>query len=202
MSKYVKNFFRCLMDCKASITKSKNIQAGKVWLMVKDFACKGEYSGYRKAGTLAELTINGYSDTYIAAKLEINEGTVRVHRREISNELFRLFGDDFLALLADYSNNVEEVEKRTDIVRNFNVHASDLIALEILEIANSYEFEPVQFKLSDCQDEIRFLKTHSRKEIRNNLKNLDINKLHYLISILDNSEGTPSDRCALLSIMS
>lgn len=202
MSKYVKNFFRCLMDCKSSITKSGNVSAGRIWVLVRNFACKGEYSGYKKAGTLAELTINGYSDTYIAAKLEINESTVRVHRREISNELFRLFGEDFLVLLADYSNNIDEVEKRADIVRNFNVHASDLIALEILEIANSYEFETVEFNLSDCQDEIRFLKTHSRKNIREGLKNLDINKLHYLISILNNSDGTPSDRYALLSIMS
>lgn len=203
MGTYSKNFFRCMKECKSIIALNRDTEAGKVWLSVKTFAESGDYSSYKKASALVKLVIGGYSDTYIADSLGIEEATVRIHKRNISNELYKLLGNDFFDLLKDYNANKKEIDIRLSNIKNFNLKSSDVLPSEVLAFVNrSTVTNPINYiDLKECKSELSFIVRHSTSAMQRGAAGLDINKLHYLLSIIDSNLGTPDDRCYVLNLM-
>lgn len=198
---YKRGFYRSMIIAKQKIAEKKDRRAGEVWLEVKDILEMGYFSSYKKAGQLSSLILNGYSDEYISKHFGIEEPTVRVTKRKLSIELYKLFGEDFFDLLLNYNENSREISKRMYIAKNLNKSAVDLIPEEVLTLVNGSLLgkEPkATFDMKDCSKELSFLLSHSKLKLREEVQRLDKEKLSYLLNMLDGKNGTSSDRFDLL----
>lgn len=202
MGSYSKNFFRCMKECKDAIFKSKNSDAGKIWLEVKKFVETGKYTSYKRADELVKLILGGYTDKYIANSLGIGETTVRIHKRNLSNDLYGLFGIDFFDLLADYDNNRELVGSRMISVRNVDVKSTDLFPEDLLALVNSTSVTDIsELDIDSCRAEVSYLLKHSLTSLKTDFKKVNVDKLNYLLGIINCTKGTPKDRYYLLSLL-
>ena len=202
MSSYNKSFFRCMKECKEAITKSKDADAGRIWLHVKSFVEGGGYSSYKRASELAKFVIGGYSDEYIANMLGIKDTTVRIHKRNISNELYRLFGADFFDMLKEYRRNKKEVDRRVKNIDNFKLTSADFIVGDVMAMVSASVLSPIShMDIRECRGEISFLLKHSINNIKTEYKRLDSNKVRYLLDVIDSSAGSPDDRYYLINLL-
>lgn len=198
---YKKNFLKNMILSKKVISESKDKDAGLYWLNVKEVLVKGNCSSYKKSGSLCELTIQGYSDEYISNLFNISESTLRVNKRILSNDLYKLFGNDFFDLLQDYKSNEKELLKRLHIVRNLDICPESLFPSELLVKVKSRKYTPISsVDIKECKNEISFLLKHSIQQIDNDLNELDISKVNYLLEVLSNSKGSFSDRYNFLKL--
>ena len=102
------------MICRDRIYEKKDRAAADVYILVKDFVESGKYSRCRRASELITMQLRGYNDRNIAERYNISAETVRVERRQISNELWSIFGIDFFDRLLNYKEN-KEYCKRYDV---------------------------------------------------------------------------------------
>lgn len=202
MAKYNKNFFINMKDCKDCISRQRNAEAGKVWLSVKSFAESGVYSSYKKSSDLVKLILGGYNDSYIATNLGIEQPTVRIHKRNISNELYFILGYDFFDLLKSYNENKEEVSVRMSSIDNFNLKTTDLVSEDIIALVNSSTISPIKsIDLDECKKELSFLSKYSITSIKRDCRSLDLNKLHYILGVIDSSVGNSKDRSYIINLL-
>ena len=187
---------------KKEIEKNRDKGAAKVWVSVQKFMEDGSFSTYKKAGTLCRLEMTGYSDERIAEYLNIKETTLRVHKRNISIELFNLFGEDFFDLLSDYDRNSKELILRTKIVCIKNDDINKLIPTEITSYIDSKAvgLKDVDYSLSSCDDEISFVLRHSVSKLKTEMDLLDMRKLKYVLGLLRSECGTVRDRFDIKSL--
>ena len=188
--------------CKDEITKSRDVEARDVWKEVQRFLESGEYSSYKKAGSLAKLTLAGHRDSYIARELGIEETTVRIHRRNTSKELFDLYGNDFFDLLSNYGDNKKEINLRLSNIRNLGIRASELIPEEIIASVSSSLIEPIDdIDIRDCVSELKYLSRYSIASMKAGLRAQDLNKINYILDVINSNTGSPSDRQYALSVL-
>ena len=187
---YKISFYRAMKLAKEDIASKKDKPAGELWLRVKDFMVAGNFSKYKKAGQLSKSILEGYSDSYTARVLGVEESTVRVHINNLSKELYNLFGNDFFDLLKDYSTNKKEIERRLTGVETVQLSSRDVLPEELLIlITKSPRFgtslEKNDIDLSSCHAEISFLMRHSNSKLKSELSTLSIEKLNYLLDLID-----------------
>lgn len=202
---YKVSFYRAMKLAKEDIAKRKDKPAGEVWLRIKDFMVRGDFSKYKKAGQLSESILNGYSNSYTARSLGVEESTVRVHVGNLSKELYVLFGNDFFELLKDYGVNKKEVNKRLSNIENIRLSSRDVLPEELLIlITNSPNFstsiEDGDINLSSCHPEVSFLMRHSIAKLKAEISLLDANKLNYLLNLID-AKVDALDRGELLTLL-
>lgn len=183
-------FLRAMSLAKEDIAKRKDKPAGEAYLTLKKFLEQGSYSTYKKAGLLATHVLGGYSDSYTARALDISEATLRVHKRNISIELYNLFGEDFFELLSNYTENKQEILNRLSIISTFNLSSRDILPEELLVILSSLKggcnnLTDDDVSISACEREISYLVRHSLNLAKRELESLDTDKLIYLINLLD-----------------
>lgn len=202
---YNTGFFREMSLSKALIAENKNKEAGKIWVSVRNIACKGNYSSYKNASRLATLSLEGYHDSYIATTLKVGEDTVRWHRRNLSNELFKLLGNDFFSLLKNFiisGEGLDLLESRVFVAKNLEGCASDFLCEDVLVMMNKQDFIDGEFTLEDCSDELVFLQNHCKAQIKSEYSVLSKSKLSYLIGVLNSQCGSVDDRYKLIKALS
>lgn len=192
-----KSFYNNLLSAKEKIKENRDRPAAEVWSSVKDFITSGQFSTYKKASRLASCILEGYSDSYISRILGISETTVRVHTKNTSDELYKLFGENFCDLLIAYKDNKEEVDKRVNSVLNWNMCALSLLPEELVNmVGTSYKGKAVRLK--DCKKEVEFLSKYSLSNIQEEFGGLNKDYLAYLIALLDGKISNPMERGELL----
>lgn len=201
---YNRSFLRNMDLLRREIVKTKNKEQGDIWLEVKDFVLSGRYSSYKQCSELVEMVLSGYNDSYIARSFNIEEGTVRIHKRNISNELYAIYGKDFFELFDNFSSNKKQIISRVSYAKCFDKGSNDLLP-DIISAMVSTSIgveEPLDFiDLDSCHKEISFLVRHSLSKIKEEFKGLDILKLEYLIKVLNRKSGTVNDRQELLALL-
>lgn len=192
-----KSFYNNFLSAKERIKENRDRPAAEVWSSVKDFIAEGQFSSYKKASRLASCILEGYSDSYISRVLGISETTVRVHTKNTSDELYKLFGEDFCDLLVAYKDNKEEADKRVNSVLNWNMCSLTLLPEELVNmIGASHKGKVV--RLEECKKEVEFLSKYSLSNIQEEIGRLNKEYLAYLIALLDGSIFNPMDRGELL----
>lgn len=194
MSKRATNFVKKLKNCKEDIYAKKDKEAAKVFLWVQDYALGGTYSTLRVASKLVSFMIEGLSDECISSAFSVSESRVRVMKKQVSDELYRVFGTDFFDLLADYgtASSKEEVDKRIYIASHISDNVYDYIPDFVVSSLVTCSKSDLQgISLGDCEDEVLFLLKHSKKVISNEIKELNGSKLCFLLRVLN---GSVADR--------
>lgn len=182
---------------KDAIGRSRDTEAGKAYLRAKKYIEKGGFSAVRYDGEFASLVMAGYDDDYIAHKFGIALETVRGHRRRVSKALDSALGDDFCQLFYHFQENKDEISKRIKALEINDITSYDLLPRELLAVTPEKGVS-FNFKLDDCTEELLFLEKHCISAIDSERSMLDMNKLAYLLDIIDGKTGSISDRTDLL----
>lgn len=208
---YSKGFYRNMILLKKEISQRRDKEGAEVWLHIKSVLEKGGFSSYKRAGELSSLILNGFKDSYIARNFGVEESTIRIHKRNLSKELYDLFGDDFFELFDNFKMNKDEINSRIYVAEHSGSVAFDLIIDEIQTLLNAKleenrmvkDFKPEEETISfdSCNAEISFLVRHSKSKIKDELNALNMDKLAYLVGILNLKCGSSKERYELLSLL-
>lgn len=190
----MRSFFRNLTLVKEKVLEDRDRQLGEFYNNLKKFVDSGKYSSYSKKEGL--LSCIDMSDSEASEVLGSTPGSIRVSRRNMSNELYETLGYDFFELLLNGDKDgLEEAKERLDYADN-GFSASSFIGRDVTSLVRSEynrnigKEEEVTYSLDDCLSEIAFLKDHSLKVIEGEFSLLDFRKVMYLLDILDGKEGT------------
>lgn len=198
----MRSFYRSMLDCREAIYKKRDRAAADVYSSVEKFLKEGRYSTYRKANELSTMRLSGYSEEAMAAQLDVNVGTVRTHTRNVSNELYQLFGANFFDMLSNYADNRLKVGAVLYRVKHQGDMAVTYILPDVVATVRDRVSGGGSYPLNECSQEIDLLRRYSRDFLSEALKEVDIGKLMYLIDILDGNKGTPEEWNFLISSVS
>lgn len=194
----MKSFFRRVDECEESAKIRENIRMQRLLQDMRKYIKKGEFSSSKKA--VRVLLYWGQPDHAVAKCTGYKESSVRVIRRNLSNELYDLFGNDFFTVLEDGDKKaLDECTYRFNLVQK-KERADSYIPQELIEkIIEGGEFE--NFSVKECSQEIAFLVQHSIQSFQKGMEGLDKNKLLFLIRVLNKEAGTSADTFKFMSLM-
>lgn len=195
----MRSFFKAMLDCREEIYEKRDRPAADIYSTVESFLKEGNYSSYRNANALAEMKLNRRTDTYIATQLGISEATVRVHTRNVSNELYSIFGASFLSQLSNYKENRDFVNSVMYRIKYRGKMAISYILSDVVLAIKGNQPNNQSYELQDCHQEIDFLRRYSNQFLQSAMHEVDMDKLKFLIGVLDGKAGKPEDWYGLIS---
>lgn len=175
---------KVLMDARIN----RNDELYNLCYDVKEYILEGSFTRYKKVNLL--LTYWGETDSYTASMTGMKEGTIRVTRRNLSNELYELFGYDFFNIISlGDKKAISEGRYRLGLVKK-DIRADKFLYRELLGDIDGGSDVDDDVDIKSCAMEIQFLIKHSRNTIKKELTMLDSKKLAYLIRMLNNESGS------------
>lgn len=197
----MRNFFLQMKDCKQTIAQKRDRKAAGVYSSVEAFLRSGNYSTYKKANLMVSMFLDGVPAAKIGARLNMSEGSVKNRLRSmISTELFALFGEDFFQNLAAYSES-EENKQAVDIsmkrVSCAGVSVIDYLLSDLVSYIGSSD-DVKSFNMCDCAKEMDLLCDFSVSAFQKKAKACDLEKLKYLLGVLEGTKGTSKDWAELV----
>ncbi len=145
------------------------------------------------------LSIYDLTDTETVRYLQryygetITESTVRSEKRLLNIRLSTLIGsyDEIETLLIN--NDIEQLRKlhnRLVLLDKEELFLFDFIGESLWEFIRSIYMEkkpktPIEYNVFDCMKEFQFLLTHSKDTVKQQITELDINKLVYVCDTID-----------------
>lgn len=198
----MRSFYRAMLDCRGVIYKKRDRAAADVYSSVERFLKEGHYSTYRKANELSTMRLSNYSEEAMAAQLGVNVGTVRTHTRNVSKELYQLFGTNFFDMLSNYADYRLKVDGVLYRVKHQGDMAVTYVLPDVVSAVKDQSSTSGSYSLNDCSQEIDFLRRYSRSFMFEALKEVDLGKLMYLLDILDGNKGSPDEWNTVISFVS
>lgn len=187
----MRSFFYNLDKVLSMSQSSRNKELYSLCYDVKQFVMEGTFTNYKKVKLL--LSYWGETDSYTSSMTGMKEGTVRVTRRNLSNELYELFGYDFFnVILIGDKKAITEGRYRLGLASK-NISADKYLYRELISDINFNSEYDDNIDIKSCALEIQFLLKHSKNTIEKELSMLDKNKLAYLIRMLNNESGSISN---------
>lgn len=138
---------------------------------------------------------------FLSAHTGISVAGIKVFKSRLSKTLKDLFGDDFCESICGSVKEYKYAQKIFDIVSD-SIRAEDIIdsTLVVKIRANMYDGFAMQYDMKDCVNEIKLLKKYSLQNIMADYMNCDIDKLCFLLRVLEGSNNVPiADRANLIN---
>lgn len=195
----MRSFFYSLDKAIEDSSNSKNFELRNFYYDVKTYVMQGNFTRYKKVKEL--LKYWGQTDSYVSKVTGMKEGTVRVTRRNLSNELYEKLGYDFFTVTSDGSSNaLKEGMFRLSLAKK-EISSDKYLYNELIDEINRNSEPRSDIDITSCTSEIQFLYRHSRRNIEKEMSMLDKEKLAYIIKMLDNEEDTFSNIYNLVKLM-
>ena len=168
---------------------------------VKKFVLGGEYTSYKNKEVF--LSYAFYKDSVIAKKLGISEAGVRRVRARLSEQAYRMIGVSTLdTILGGTESDLLALKPYIDSLSNKTTSGS-LFSGEILELIDYLCLDStVNFNLEDCAVEMSMLRLFSFPLIKEAFSRIDIEKLNYLIRVLNGETGDLKTRSIVSQALS
>lgn len=158
---------------------------------VRGFVLEGTFTKYKKVKTI--MGYWSYPDTYVSKMTGMAESTVRVTRRNLSEELYGLFGYDFFQVISIGDEKAITEGKGRLLLARRGYNASEYLSQDLILAISSKSKIDDTIDVKSCASEIQFLVRHSKQTIEEEISHLDVNKLGYLIRMLNNETGSLTD---------
>ena len=198
----MRNFFLQLRDCKQEILSRRDREAAGVYNEVTSIVRGLPLSSYKKAKTLVSLILDGNPLEQVAKVMGISEKSVYNQVIIVSNELFSLFGTDFVTKLTNYKENKEDVDSAIRRAKKQGKGSLEYLIPDVVSLVVSEETAPIHYDIMECSTELTFLATYSKKALKSGFKDCDSSKLQYLLDVLDGKAGTTKDWASLTEWLS
>lgn len=184
----MRSFFYNLDSVISDSQNTHNKELYSLCYDVKQFVMEGTFTNYKKVKTI--LGYWGEPDSYVSKMTGMKEGTVRVTRRNLSNELYEIFGYDFFNIISvGDSKAISDGRYRLDLASK-NISANKYLYQEFINTVTNGSVLDDSIDIKSCAMEIQFLIKHSRNSIEKELEMLDKDKLAFLIRMLNNESGS------------
>lgn len=163
---------------------------------LSDYVYSGDYSTYRyKEIVLQNWTL---SNELLAYKIGITQGRLRAIRSQFSNEIEKRVGSDIIDnILKNTESSLLKAEKVLDTVE-VDCTVANLFPTEVVKYIKERSNGDIEYELKDCINEVKFLKKHSMFTIKNEIADLDVNKINYLLRVLNYDTGKGLDRARVM----
>lgn len=192
-----------MLKCKDAIYKKRDRASAEAYMRVKKFVEEASYSSCKKASDIAKLTLLGHDAHYLAEYFNKSYDTIRTEKRHISEDLWKLFPLDFFDKLENYQKNKDFIDKCLSSLGNSELTSTDFLFRDFVNFVQSKsdssyvgEFNEIEFK-----DELHLLKLYSRLFMEEDMQNVDISKLKYLIDVLDGKTGSIYEKAIITSFI-
>jgi hypothetical protein len=171
-----------------ALTSKHNQQLASFIIQVKEWIQLGTFSKYKYAKEV--LSQWGLSDTKAAENTQMSPGNIRFARSSLSNSLFSLFGSDFCDYL-DHGD-IQSLINAKHIFEyvKWGKSARDYIPQEMIQIIELSGCAK-DFDARDCRAEYDFLKKYSIQQFKNDLNEVDKDKVLYVLKVLNGQAGVP-----------
>lgn len=164
---------------------------------LSDYIYSGAYSSHR----FKDFILHNWNveNDILADKLGITVGRLRAIRSELSTGAIKRVGEGIVDDIL--SNDEKRMLKAEKVLDTVELECNVMFPVEILKYVkdktSGIEADK-SIQLKDCVKEAKFLQKHSMFAIKNELVDLDMNKMAYLLDILDYS-GNSVDRAKLVN---
>ena len=188
------NFFSEMLKCKRYIYDHKDRGAALAFKEVQRFVETGKYSSCKKAAEIGKRLLAGYSKDEIAQLFNLSPETIRTNKKNMSAELWLLFPSDFFDRLCDYANNRDYIKSCLYSISTYDVTSDKIVLLDVLrEISNRSDgIDSFDYSLQELGNELDFLLRYSKGFLENEFASVDIDKLAYILKVLDKKKVSPS----------
>ncbi len=168
--------------------------------LVKKFIDSGVYSNYGKKEVFLQ-NVN-YGDDILAIKLDTSEATVRKIKSRFSQKIYEIIGKDFFdKLRTGTSEELDELDFRVGFANaktssdtNFTIEFLNKIRENSLGLGESYD-------ILSCKYELSLLRWLNINRITDLLSGVDLDKINYVLDVMDNKAGTYEDRLLIYKIL-
>lgn len=136
-------------------------------------------------------------DKKIATLMGVRETWVRTMKSRSTKAFFEIFPSDVFTIIRDGDEKeLSHLLKVVDLL-SLSLKSSEIIPENILDetgylddgrLPKKKEFS--SFDISDCNAEIKFLRQHSLTQVRQQLRNLDVEKIKFLLRLIDGNESS------------
>lgn len=160
---------------------------------VKSYIMEASFTRYKKVKTV--LGAWGMTDREASFATGMKEAAIRVARRNLSNSLYEILGYDFFTVVGEGSKKaISEGRARLNLAKR-GFRAEEFIPSDVLRgiLSKAEVGSGEDIDVTSCGAEIQFLVRHSKQNIEYEMSKLDINKLVYLIKMLNNEADTLSN---------
>lgn len=183
-------FFTRLDSVERIAKEEGNAKQLKVVMDTKSYIKSGTFTTRKHADRV--LYYWGKPDRVVSQKTGLSETNIRSIRGTMSEELYRLFGREFLGNLEfGTDESIRFCRMRLSVI-SMNKGSEDYFSQDILDYIESNS-SVEDFDISTCKDEFLFLKKFSLSSFRKEFSTLDPNKVAFLIRVLNRESGSPED---------
>lgn len=183
-------FFTRLDSVERVAMEEGNAKQLKVVMDTKSYIKSGTFTARKHADRV--LYYWGKPDRVVSQKTGLSETNIRSIRGTMSEELYRLFGREFLDNLEFGTDESLRFCRMRLSVISMNKGSEDYFSQDILDYIESNS-SVEDFDISTCKDEFLFLKKFSLSSFRKEFSTLNPNKVAFLIRVLNRESGSPED---------
>lgn len=199
------SFFTKMRQLKKDIYSRRDVNAAKIYAQVERYVLDCSYTTYKDARRFVKFVMGGYTDDQVSAQMGVRNETVRWREHTLSICLYGIFGDHFFEAMQDVEANEKELDNILYYIRSKSLREeyvlTDIVALIRADQSNTLPEDLFKFSLDDCFEEIDFLNKHSLPRVKKEFERLDVNKLQYLLSMLEGDAGSVDDCCKLFKAL-
>lgn len=159
------------------------VESQQIFREIYEFIYSGVWT--KSAKTKAMLPIINESAETIAGKMNISVSNVLASRSQASEKLRKILGKNLHSkLLSADSEIFADLRRSMQVAITEYIELDDFFLQGVLDLIPANE-EAKEYKLEDCKQEIEFLASFSNEGIQRRLQSLDIEKLQYLMRVLN-----------------
>lgn len=192
------NFFQRLNDARKYAKNERDRELYSALTSVEKYVKTGRYCQVAPDDYTAFYAVRLLPQTEAADTLNISVNSYNFKKGRLSRRLYDLFGEDFFNLLYD-ADGAEQIEARLSDVGDVR-KSSDVILKQFNDAVKRHNVNG-EYSLKDCELEIKLLTRYSRSFLEEALDSIDVDKLGYLIELLDGRAKNASDRNQLYDLI-
>ena len=167
--------------------------------IVEDFVKKGSFYSYDKVADL--IKYSALSDKEAAYKLGLSDAAYRKHKSRFSSAFYDIVGDNVFDTIM--FGAAKEVAVIVNVVRlqSDEYTSEKMFDLGLRMALKMGRLSDEAYDVVDCKPEMTLLHWLSINKRNWLLERVDVDRLCYLLEVLDNKRGTPQDRLTLLRVL-
>lgn len=167
---------------------------------VSELVLSGSYTKYKDFDILSRW--HHLPDKDLAVKLGVKESSVRQIKKRVTSDFIALVGAEIFDTIQFGDAKALRLAIYELSLLSNHESSVDLFPSEILSAIEDGKTMDEDFNVGDCKYELTFLHWFNNNKIKSLLTNVDINRLAYLIEVLDGKRGTQQDRINVLKVLS
>ena len=196
---YQVNAFREFARLGRVVDNGDNVLRKEAFAKLETYANSGKYTSYKRFREFLKVVY--HSDKDAAVRMQMALSAYRKVKERISHDFYAAVGADaFTVIEFGDQKQLRVFLRELDLVDNEYTAGTILPAATISLITSIADGEDA-FEVGDCKYELTLLHWLSENKMKWLIGNVDVERLAFLLKVLDGKAGTRSDRANALRVI-